>query len=833
MRLQSKLLAVIIAAFLVLYFMVEYHQHRGSRLAIAAQLQEEADLLSGIILAVSRAYHHKISVSGLPLSEHTMDFLPAHAIAQISTEFHELVDSNLSFNIVSDRPRNKKNMADTMEQEAIEYFRREPNSDFRMISYTTTDGKNHYHYTRPLRIDASCLQCHGNKEEVIKTTFADNNQAHTYTLGDVSGVISIKLPTEELEQRIASFRGSEVSHRLLVFTLTFLILYLLLQKLVIQRLGRLKQQIQRLRDGDYTARTTVDSRDELGEVALAFNTMAEAVANSEGRLRTLSQAVMQSPSSIIITDSIGTIEYVNPKFEQVTGYSLHEVCGKNPNLLKSNHTSQADYQRLWETVLRGDIWRGEFLNRTKIGTLFWEYATITPIRNEEGEIEHILAIKEDITVRKEYEQRLLHQENHDALTDLPNRILGADRLSQAVLRARRDGLHVAVISLDLDHFKIINDSLGHHSGDNILLQVAHRLRAILPEDATLARIGGDEFLIILPDLSSVDLVNLSLNSLRQLFSKPFKAEGKDIYLQPSMGVSVTPDDGEDTYVLLRNADAAMHRAKDLGRNQTQFFTPEMNERALKRLEIQSQMRHALERGELLLHYQPQVDALSGELAGAEALVRWLHPAMGLVGPDQFIPLAEENGLIIPIGCWVLETACREAMTWPEHLRLSVNISARQFRDRELVTKIEAVLAKTGFAADRLELEVTENLLLEDLTGTTEILLKLRDLGVHIALDDFGTGYSSLSYLKRFPFGILKIDRSFINDILIDPEDASLCEAIIQLGHVLNLRVIAEGVETAEQLEFLIACGVDLVQGYYYSRPLPAEEFRAYLQQKPG
>jgi EAL domain-containing protein (putative c-di-GMP-specific phosphodiesterase class I) len=299
-------------------------------------------------------------------------------------------------------------------------------------------------------------------------------------------------------------------------------------------------------------------------------------------------------------------------------------------------------------------------------------------------------------------------------------------------------------------------------------------------------------------------------------------------MRPSIGVTVAPEDSGDVHILLRNADAAMHRAKELGRDRTQFFTTEMNERALKRLELESQLRHAQARGELSLHYQPQVAGDDGRVIGAEALLRWNSPVLGAISPVRFIPLAEETGLIVPIGRWVLETACREAAGWPQPLQVSVNVSSRQFRDGDLVETVAQVLAATGLEPSRLELEVTESLLMEDVSRTAIVLERLQLLGVRIALDDFGTGYSSLSYLKRFPFGVLKIDRSFVNDIIDNPDDGALCEAIIQMAHVLKLRVVAEGVETAEQLEYLVARGVDLVQGYYYSRPLPAAEFLRYL-----
>jgi diguanylate cyclase (GGDEF)-like protein/PAS domain S-box-containing protein len=957
MRLQTKLLAAFGAVFLSLYLAVEYHQYSENRAAIVAQLLEEAEVIAGTLQAVRRVYHHQFVASGLPVNDDTIGFLPAHAMSRISAEFLHFVRTGLSFNNVSDRARNPQNAADRIELEAINYFRATQDATYRMVPFTASDNRQFYHFSKPLRIEQYCLQCHGSRQDAPPTIRAQYDLGFDYQLGDVRGILSIKLPADELQRRVIARHSREMGTRMAVFSAAFMLLFLLIKYVVVRRLALLKDQMQRLRGGDYSACVSTTGNDELTELAHSFNAMVDAVAagntqiereriflqtvidgaldpimviatdyqvlmmnkaarryleqgqelplschqvshkqeqpcggnghpcpldevrrtlrpvtmvhehvladgsrrlfeleatplldehggftgiietsrditervQAEERLRKLSQAVEQSPVSVIITDINGAIEYVNPKFEEVTGYLLDEVRGNNPRVLKSGHTAAGEYRVLWDTITHGDIWRGEFLNRRKNGELFWEYASISPIRNAEGEVDHFLAVKEDITVRKEYEQRLLHQESYDALTELPNRVLAADRVGQAVVHARREGRSVGVVSMDLDNFKNINDSLGHGSGDALLLQLARRLVAAMREGDTVARLGGDEFLMVLADLATAEDVERVLDKVRAVFERPFLVEDKSIYITPSIGVTVAPDDSEDVHILLRNADAAMHRAKELGRNKTQFFTQEMNERAVKRLELESQLRQALDRGELSLHYQPQVISGSGRVVGAEALLRWQHPSFGVVGPERFIPLAEENGLIVPMGRWVLETACREAIGWPRPLRVSVNVSSRQFRDGELVATVAQVLADTGMAPERLELEVTESLLLEDVEGTAQILERLQALGVRIALDDFGTGYSSLSYLKRFPFGVLKIDRSFVSGINEDPDAAALCEAIIQMAHVLSLKVIAEGVETAEQLEYLAARGVDLVQGYYYSRPLPAAEFLLYLE----
>jgi len=958
MRLQKKLLLVFAMVFFGLYLTVEFYQYRQSRQAIVEQVWEEAEVIAGAMQAVRRVYHHQFLDADLPLDEKTIGFLPAHAMSRISAEFLEFIRTGLTFNNVSDRARNAANSADAVEQELIEYFRTHTESEARMSPFTSPEGRAFYLYAKPLRVEPYCLQCHGSRQNAPQEIRDSYDAAYDYQLGEVRGILSIKIPIDQLTKRAISAQLKGMGSRLGVFVLAFVLLSFLLKHRVVQRLLSLKEQMQRLRDGDYAVRTVVSGDDELSDVSSTFNAMAEAITSSRAQteqeraflqtiidgvtapimvvsskrrvllsnraarrtglveqeasaccygahadppescpqgeqdacpmrrveetlhpvdllrvhalpeggtrtyrlrasplldeqdkfagiiqvfhditellqaeegLRQLSQAVEQSPASVIITDAEGRIEYVNPKFEQVTGYTLDEVRGQTPRVLKSGHTSAQEYEHLWETVKqRGKIWRGEFLNRRRNGEVFWEYATISPIFSAQGQIQNLMAIKEDISLRKEYEQRLLHQESYDALTELPNRILGADRTAQAVLRARRKEQLVGVVSLDIDHFKKINDSLGHSSGDELLLQVAHRLRAALGEQDTVARVGGDEFLLVLADLDTVEEIERRLDRVRKIFVRAFDVGGKSIFITVSLGVSVAPTDSEDVHILLRDADTAQHRAKELGRNITQYFRQEMNVWAMGRLEMELQLRHALENGELSLHYQPQVVSRSGTVAGAEALLRWNNPQLGHVSPEHFIPLAEETDLIVPIGSWVLETACREAMHWPQPLRISVNLSFRQFRDGTLVDRVREVLTRTGLPAERLELEVTESLLLENESGTAQILDGLREMGVSIALDDFGTGYSSLNYLKRYPFGVLKIDRSFINDIMYNPEDASLCDAIISMAHALKLTVVAEGVETSEQLEYLALRGVDLIQGYYYSKPLPARDFLNYL-----
>jgi len=446
----------------------------------------------------------------------------------------------------------------------------------------------------------------------------------------------------------------------------------------------------------------------------------------------------------------------------------------------------------------------------------------------------------DVTARKEMESRLVHLASHDALTGLPNRNLLADRLGQALISAARHGRAAGALFLDLDRFKVINDSLGHNAGDRLLKAVAERLQDGVREGDTVARLGGDEFVMILDDMAQPQDAALVAQKILESFVQPFHVEipeaggAQEFFFTTSIGISLYPSDGEDVDTLLKNADTAMYRAKERGGNSYQFFTPEMDLRARKRLSLESALRNALERREFVLHYQPQIDLATQNVIGAEALLRWNHPEQGLIAPADFIPLLEETGLIVPVGEWVLREACAQATAWRQAglppLRMAVNLSARQLRHERFADTVATALADTGMDPDGLELEITESAVMQQVEACLETLRQIHALGVQISMDDFGTGYSSLSHLKLLPIDTVKIDRSFVRDIPADENDAAIVQAIIVLAHTLRLNVIAEGVETQEQLEFLRAHGCDAMQGYLFSRPLPAEAFAGLLRE---
>lgn len=557
---------------------------------------------------------------------------------------------------------------------------------------------------------------------------------------------------------------------------------------------------------------------------------------AEYALQLRERAIEASANSIIIISAVAphyAIEYVNPAFERITGYSAEEAIGVNLCFLWGKDVDQPGIEEIRATASAEREGHAVLRNYRKDGTLFWSDLYIAPVKDDTGTVSHFIVVQYDITATKRYESELEFQTNRDALTGLANRSLMRDRLGQAVSYAHRYGHPIWILFVDLDRFKFVNDTLGHQAGDILLKAVSTRLQAAVRDTDTVARMGGDEFVLILPERTDAGLSTGIVQRIMESIAQPLTIEGHEFFISGSIGVAVYPADGETPEELIKHADIAMYRAKETGRNNFQFYTPAMNERALERLHIEGDLRNALEREEFTLHYQPQVDLRSGKIVGVEALIRWQHPELGMVPPIRFIGLAEETGLIVPIGAWVIRTACLQNKAWQEsglgYLRMSVNLSARQFAQQDLVDSIAASLREAELAPEYLEIELTESLVMADVDRAIGILRELKALGVQLSIDDFGTGYSSLSYLKRFPIDVLKIDRSFVNDITIDPDDAAIVASIISLAHSLRLDVIAEGVETEEQLTYLREHNCDQIQGYFFSRPVTAEAFSVMLK----
>jgi diguanylate cyclase (GGDEF)-like protein/PAS domain S-box-containing protein len=556
--------------------------------------------------------------------------------------------------------------------------------------------------------------------------------------------------------------------------------------------------------------------------------------NADAKMRKLSAAVEQTADAVMITDVNGIIEYVNAAFTKLTGYESSEAIGQSPRLLKSGQLPEIYYRRLWNLVLKGEVFSDIIVNKHKDGQLYHEAKTITPQRDRHGKITHFISTGRDITDQILLQERMQHLVHHDALTGLPNRVLLTDRLEQAMTRSKWHDRHVAVLFLDMDRFKVINDTLGHATGDELLTMMAQRLLACVREGDTVARLGGDEFAIVLNDVATREDVMHRAQKVLEVVKAPFDLEGRELFVTTSLGISMYPQDGDSCQVLLRRADVAMYNAKVGGKNNFKFYTDHDEARELAQLGLESGLRRALERKEFFLAYQPLVETASQKIIGMEALLRWQRPDGQIVQPVEFIGLLEETGMILSVGDWVLQTACAQAqalnLSRQPPLRVAVNISLHQFRQHGFVQRVRDVLQLTGLAPELLELEITEGVLIDDVKEATQILEDLNATGVRLSIDDFGTGYSSMHYLRRLPFDTLKIDKSFI-DGLPDSKDAgAIVTAIVTLAQSLELELVAEGVETREQLEFVRALGCNVIQGYIFSRPVSADEFGLLAKQ---
>ncbi|RFU47681.1 EAL domain-containing protein [Paraburkholderia sp. DHOC27] len=557
----------------------------------------------------------------------------------------------------------------------------------------------------------------------------------------------------------------------------------------------------------------------------------------EAELR-IAAVAFDSLEPMMITDASATILRVNSAFTECTGYSAEEIVGLTPRVLKSGRHDEAFFREMWESIHRSGGWQGEIWGRRKNGDVYPKWLAISAVMGEDGIVSHYVGTHHDITERKIAEERIRELAFYDALTRLPNRTLLLDRLMQAITASARSEACGAVLFIDLDHFKTLNDTLGHDKGDLLLQQVAQRLAASVLESDTVARVGGDEFVVVLGSLNenhheAARQTEALGEKLLQVLGMPYQLGELEYRSTASIGATVFSGHQASMDELLKQADLAMYKSKERGRNAVCFFDPDMQTVVVERAALEAALRHAIEANQFLLHYQPQIDG--DRTTGAEALVRWQHPLRGTVAPVDFIPLAEETGLIVALGGWVLEAACAQLAIWATRpdmaeLSIAVNVSIQQFREADFVEKVLSVLARTGARPDRLKLELTESVLVDNAQDVARKMAALKAHGVVFSLDDFGTGYSSLSYLKLLPLNQLKIDRSFVRDVLVDPNDAAIARTIVALAQSLGLGVIAEGVETAAQRDFLAAQGCHAYQGYYFCRPLPVEGFETYFRE---
>lgn len=645
------------------------------------------------------------------------------------------------------------------------------------------------------------------------------------------GLVHIRIDQSSRQKNVDNIILQGISFTLVSVFIGIIFAFLVANGLTDQ-LSRLVMTMKKVIDGDKNAKANEDGVKEIAELSHEFNSLIKSLDSSEKLNQKLTQAVEQSPNTIVITNLEGNIEYVNKAFVTITGYEKEDALGKNPRLLQSGKTPRDRYDYMWAELTQGKNWQGEFINMRKDGTEYIEAVKASPIFHPDGTISHYMAIKEDITEHRYAEERIDYLINNDVLTGLPNRNTLKERISYAINLAHRQNNTLAVLFLNLDRFKDINDTLGHSVGDIVLMELSKQFSSVLREGDIVSRIGGDEFVIVLPNINAQSVAHVA-QKLLDVTAQSLIIGKNEITETVSIGIALYPIDGTDEETLFKNADTAMYRAKQNGRNQYCFFTQEMQAHAARNLLLTNALRLALKKNQLEVVYQPQISLSNNIVLGAEALLRWKHPELGQISPVEFISLAEESGLILPIGEWVLRTAIKEAKHWIESglppMVVAVNISAVQFHHPDLPNLVTSILREVGLKEDYLELELTESVAMKNPESAYAIMDNLHGRGVRMSIDDFGTGYSSLSYLKKFKVYKLKIDKSFVDDLHTNPEDQAIASAIISMAHSLGLKTIAEGVETIEQLDYLRGQGCDEIQGYYYSKPLSTEAFEMFVK----
>ncbi len=836
MKLRSKLLLSFGLTLITTFSLVEFIGYRHTKIQIIADLRQDGMEVRDIILALRRVYQRQFIRSGLTINMDTIGFLPAHSMNRISNELQDMSAKGLVFKNVSDRPRNPDNQADKTELAAMTYFRANQKQQDRLVYVDDSEGQPYYHFSSPIWVEQQCLQCHGQRDEAIPSIAEAYTSAFNYKLGDLYGVFSIKLPASLIDNQVLTQRLEDMWGRLIAFALTFSFGGWLLHWLVTRRLSMLQSMANKLAMGDLTARLPANETDELNDLTAAFNNMAEKLQLAESlqleSKHRIQDLLNSTAEAIYGLDMQGNCTFANQACVDILGYQdSSEFIGRNMHSLihhsSHNGCSMPEAKCPIYSVLSSSkpshndtevMWRAD---GSSFAIEYWSH----PIHRN-GEMVGVVVTFLDITERKLQEEKILRQAHFDTLTNLPNRFLSIDRLTQLTREAQRNQDRMAVMFIDLDDFKKINDSLGHEVGDKLLIEAARRLSSRVRGGDTVGRLGGDEFIILLGQIATADDVSLVAENILDGLRAPFNIDNRELILTASIGIAIYPYDGETQSDLLRNADSAMYHSKERGRNTYSYFTEEMNYGVSRRLLLEEQMRGALERGEFHLCYQPKIDVSSSKIIGAEALLRWRNPALGEVLPTEFIPIAEQTGVIVSLGQFVLQQALGWAAEWRrqqgELFVVAINLSPRQFRDPNLLKSIKQIIKQTGVSTESLELEITEGVLMSGHGYVKDTLNALSELGISIAMDDFGTGYSSLSYLRDYPFNILKIERNFIHDITVNRADQKLVYAAIAMAHSLGMKVVAEGVETEEQLVLLAVQGCDLAQGFLFSEPISPE-----------
>ncbi|RAU21600.1 signal transduction protein [Paramagnetospirillum kuznetsovii] len=700
---------------------------------------------------------------------------PAYMLREMMQDYGDLY--GIKGRIVGIVYLNPNNEADSWEADAIRAF--ETGKEAERLAVSDIDGQSYLRLIKPFIMEQSCQKCHGH------LGFAN---------GSVRGGIGVSVPMAPYKNAERdAVRSVTASHGGLW----------LLGLAGILTIGR--RSASRLVD--------------------------KAMAEEENRLA--AHVFRYALEATIITDGRGRILRVNPVFTELTGFAADEVIGGNPRILRSDHHDEAFYREMWHSISTTGRWQGEIWNRRRDGSIFVAWESIVAVKGDDGEVRYFIGSFSDITEQVEAQRHILHLAHYDMLTGLPNRVLFQDRLERAVVHALRHDRQAALLFIDLDGFKKVNDTMGHRAGDDLLKEVAKRLCHCVRMTDTVARLGGDEFTIILDEIVSPGDAAMIADKILAELALPVVIDGREVFVGASIGISVYPEDGKSGEDLLKHADTAMYQAKAAGKGRHNFYSAEMTQREERRLEMESALRLAVEEAQFDVHYQPKACLRSGVITGFEALARWTHPTFGPVSPADFIPLAEEIHLVERIDMLVLRKACRQGRVWLDsghQLSMAVNLSGGDFRDGDLAQKVAQVLAETHFPADRLELEITETFVLDLGERQREVLDSLKRLGIRLAIDDFGTGYSSLSYLKRLPVDTLKIDRSFVRDLARDSRDMMLVGSIIGIAHSLGLKVVAEGIEESDQQIILLTQECDEMQGYLLAKPMPADQVKIFLME---
>ncbi len=688
-------------------------------------------------------------------------------------------------------------------------------------------GENYALYSHPLKSyiaqalksDNSHLMHHEESRFVFKPLVDKNGKMFAFMMGDYHVLL-------EKKQSIVSQTFIFISLIIAFIAFINVVLTIIFSFSIISPIKLLTEGTKKAASGNLELVSDISSDDEIGVLVSSFNEMITKLKLSTAVFKNTQEAIM-------ITDADVNILDVNDAFASITGYTKDEVIGLNPTILKSGRHDQSFYEDLWESLTNEGYWQGNIWNRNKDGKVYPEWLNISVIKDDNGIVINYIAVFSDITQLKENEKRLNFLAHHDVLTTLPNRLLLSARLEHSIDICNRLGSYAGVCFLDLDNFKIINDSYGHDIGDEVLKEAASRLQRLVRADDTLARIGGDEFVFVFENLDRPDEMSAIADKIVESLQAPFKIEGKEFFLGVSVGISIYPDDGKTQAALSKNADTAMYVAKNAGKNTFRYYNEEMTTLSMQKMTMELALKSAIVNDEMVVYYQPKYNVDSKSIQGLEALVRWQHPTDGLLAPDTFIPMTEETNLIIPIGEIVLTKVCHDAVKWSKegilNGRIAVNVSGIQINKSDFKKTLENTLRATKASPDMIEIEVTETVIMEDPDMWISLLTEIKKIGVHISIDDFGTGYSSLNHLRRLPVDTLKIDRSFVQDLTQDSDADTITRAIINLAKNMGLGTVAEGVETKEQTDFLVSCGCDLHQGFLYAKPICQEDIYTLLR----